>query len=394
MIILGGTYREECVLPQWSRIFGSGGRAAVAVSIQSPDTVLYTYAARNWAGDVRASMEALGIAVAIVEIDDDICFSYFHPLSNPQRQPSSLQRQRPLKATGDALLRFGFVEGDAVVDGERVVYDPQHWSEALLFGSNGSKARDLAIVLNEAELKLSTGQADESQAVEALRRQTGAAVVVVKRGPRGVAVYDADHRSLLSAYLSDTIFKIGSGDIFSAVFALQWAERKASAIDAARTASQAVSYYVSSRSAQLPSMIDFTPEPAPFKDQIGTIYLASPFFSLGQRWVVEESLKALEGLGATVFSPLHEVGIGRSSDDIAHLDLAGLERAKAVFAILDGSDPGTLFEIGYARARGIPVVALSEMSREEDLTMVIGSGCKVYADFTTAIYHAVWAAML
>lgn len=381
------------MFPQWSRIFGSGGRAAAAVSIQSPNTILHTYAARKWADDVRVSMGALGVAVEIVEIDDDICFSYLHPLSLPERQPTSPRRQVALEATGDAVLRFGLVEGDAVVDGERVVYDPQHWSEALAFGNNGSKARELAIVLNEVELRLSTEQPREAEAVEALRQRTGAAVVVVKRGPRGVAVYETMHRSLLPAYFSNPIFKIGSGDIFSAAFALEWAERKVPAVDAARAASRAVSYYVSSRSAQLPSMIDFAPQPAPVADQIGTIYLAAPFFTLGQAWLVEESLRALEGLGATVFSPLHEVGIGRPPNDIVRQDLAGLESAKVVFAIVDGNDAGTLFELGYARARGIPVVALSEAPHQQDLTMLLGSDCKVYGDFTTAIYHAVWAAM-
>lgn len=393
MIVVGGSYREECLSPQWSRIFGSGGRAAAAVSLHSPKTVLHTYAARGWVADLHASMESFGVSVEAVEIDEDICFSYFHPLSIPRREPSSLLHYPSLKVTGDAVLRFGFVEGDAVVMGERVVYDPQHWSEALKFGSNGSKARELAIVLNETELKLSTRLENEAAAVEAMRAQTGAAVIVVKRGPRGVAVYDSSGHSIVPAYISDSVFKIGSGDIFSAVFALEWSERKAPPAMAANVASRAVSYYVSSRSAQFPLHLDYSPKPAPQNDHIGLIYLAAPFFHLGQRWTVEESLRVLEDLGAPVFSPLHEVGMGRPSDDIARQDLAGLDAAKAVLAIIDGGDAGTLFEIGYARARGIPVVALAEAPRQEDLTMLVGSNCMICDDFTAAIYHAVWAAM-
>ena len=38
-----------------------------------------------------------------------------------------------------------------------------------------------------------------------------------------------------------------------------------------------------------------------------------------------------------------------------------------------------------ARDRGLPVIALAQNVREEDLKMIAGSGCKVFDDFPTAI---------
>jgi nucleoside 2-deoxyribosyltransferase len=80
------------------------------------------------------------------------------------------------------------------------------------------------------------------------------------------------------------------------------------------------------------------------------------------------------------------------ADKIAREDLAGLEKCTAVLAVLDGNDPGTIFEIGYARKAGIPVVILAESSKNSDLTMLTGSDCLTTDDLSTAVYHAVWSA--
>ncbi|HEV7255416.1 MAG TPA: nucleoside 2-deoxyribosyltransferase [Mesorhizobium sp.] len=77
---------------------------------------------------------------------------------------------------------------------------------------------------------------------------------------------------------------------------------------------------------------------------------------------------------------------------LATADLAGLESCDAVLAVMDGRDPGTLFEVGYARSNGIPVIMLAENVREGDLTMFSGTGCEVVPDVSTAAYKAVWAA--
>jgi nucleoside 2-deoxyribosyltransferase len=392
MNIVGGVYLEECVTPSWSRIFGSGGRAAAAVSVLSPGSTLVAYAARAWADDVRHSMEAFGVKASLVEIEPELCFSYFHPLSQPELHPPEFPQEPPLQVSGEAVLRFGFVEGDARIEAERAVFDPQNWAEALRFRENGSQAAALAVVLNETELALSTGSFGP-QAVELVMQRNQADVVVVKRGARGALVYEAGVASVVPAYRSASVFKIGSGDVFSAVFAHHWTERGLDAAQAADAASQAVSRYVDSRNVQADPTGGAAGTPVPPDGPTGPIYLAAPFFNIGQRWVVEEARRALLGLGAEVFSPLHDVGVLGGARSIAQGDLEGLRRARAVLAITDSEDAGTLFEVGYARDRDIPVVVLAESPRVESLTMLEGSGCMVVRDFSSAVFNAVWAAM-
>jgi nucleoside 2-deoxyribosyltransferase len=78
---------------------------------------------------------------------------------------------------------------------------------------------------------------------------------------------------------------------------------------------------------------------------------------------------------------------------VAPADLAAVDASGAVLALLDGLDPGTLFEVGYARARGIPIIAVAESVGAEALTMLIGSDCYMTNDLTTGIYAACWQVM-
>lgn len=364
----------------------------MALSGLSKEVLLHAYAAVAWADDARASFETLGVTTHLKEIPSDISFQYFHPMSAAELVGCPAVAETPLAATGPAVLRFGFVEGTAIIQARRAVFDPQNADEALQFHENGSRAEELAIVLNEAEIRESTAMTGPA-AMHALRQRTGADVVVVKRGPRGAQVYAGGEVLTVPARVSEEVFKIGSGDVFSAVFAHHWAECGVLPVDAATAASHAVAKYVTTRDAKAVGGVGGFCPPAPTEGWGGPIYIAAPFFNLAQRWMVEETRAALMALDAPVFSPLHEVGTAGSRAEIAAADLAGLRGCRAVLAIVDGEDAGTLFEVGYARDRGIPVVALAENPRPESLTMLEGSGCRVTRDFTTAVYHAVWAAL-
>ena len=96
------------------------------------------------------------------------------------------------------------------------------------------------------------------------------------------------------------------------------------------------------------------------------VYLAGPFFNIGQRWLLEESLGALQAIGLKVFSPLHEIGLG-DSHEVAQQDLDGLRRSRALFALVDGLDAGTMLEVGYARSLGKSVVVLAESTAVEPM---------------------------
>jgi nucleoside 2-deoxyribosyltransferase len=218
-------------------------------------------------------------------------------------------------------------------------------------------------------------------------------LVILKRGIHGATVFEREkHPAQIPAYQSTRVFKIGSGDVFSAAFAQLWAEQGLPADQAADLASRAASVYVETSCLPLPSMEELDQRiPAKPPDQSKHVYLAAPFFTAVQIWIVEQLLKAIEDLGAKVFSPLHDVGVHAEAEQIASLDLAGLKSSGAVLAVVNGSDPGTLFEVGYARSLDIPVVALAEQVLPSDLTMLVGTRCEVVDDLCTATYRSIWA---
>jgi nucleoside 2-deoxyribosyltransferase len=97
----------------------------------------------------------------------------------------------------------------------------------------------------------------------------------------------------------------------------------------------------------------------------------------------------LEELGLDVFSPVHKIGPG-PAQVVGPADIAAIKSCDALFAIADGLDSGTLFEIGYARALGKPVYVLAQAVSAEDLKMVEGSNCQVFDDFVSVLHHVAW----
>ena len=152
-----------------------------------------------------------------------------------------------------------------------------------------------------------------------------------------------------------------------------------------------MSQYVNTRSLPISSANELLGIDAePINPGKGRIYLAAPFFNLAERWIVEEIRNQLMTMNVPVFSPLHDVGEG-PGEVVAPLDLKGLDECQAVLAILNGTDAGTVFEVGYAVARGTPVVALAQNMRPEDVKMPAGTGCRIVDDLVSSIYHAIWA---
>lgn len=120
-------------------------------------------------------------------------------------------------------------------------------------------------------------------------------------------------------------------------------------------------------------------------------YLAGPFFDLAQVWMVEEARRNLGESGLRVFSPFHNIGLG-NAQQVVQQDLKAIRDSDIVLAIVDGLDAGTLYEIGYARALGKPVVVFIERESEESLKMAEGSDCLIVRNYTTALYATLWKA--
>jgi nucleoside 2-deoxyribosyltransferase len=392
--VVGGVYHEQCLWPTWDQIYGSGGRAATAIIVHVDKVVLRTYACKELEDGFRKAAEVFKFDLVTTPVETGISFEYVHCLSTPVLRPalSSISNHPPIEVQDEAVLRFGMLEGSAKVDATWCVYDPQSAFDPESFWENGSKAEHLAIVGNRSEIEAMSGEHDLVKAAAKLI-QLGAEVVVVKSGPVGAYVHTAGGgATLIPAYRSDLVWTIGSGDVFAAVFAARWAVHRESPEAAAELASRAVSQYAETMALPVAPATELSQmQRVPASTVPGKVYLASPFFNLGQRWLVDEARRYLTELGLTVFSPVHDIGPGLA-EVVGPADLAALDTCDRVFAIMDGLDVGTIFEVGYARAKNIAVYVLAQSVTEEDLKMVAGSDCKVFFDFVTALHHTAWKA--
>jgi hypothetical protein len=390
--VTGGVYEEKCIEPFWDEIYGSAGRAAAALSGHTP-VDLVTYRAGTLRDGFDNLERAFGVSSSGPEIGSSVSFSYMHSLSVPHiaPRPDAIPQNDPLIVKSDVVLRFGMLEGEAVVNARRAIYDPQSAFAPKNFRENGSEADELVLILNRFEARKLSGKTDLEEALDFLMSTQEAKVVVIKMGGHGALVAHGRERHRVPAYRSENVFKIGSGDVFSAAFALFWGVQRRPPAEAAELASRAVSFYVNSRTLPIPSADELAALPLePVSPQSGQIYLASPFFDIGQRWLVEEIRTLLLDGGAQVFSPLHDIGDG-PGPIVAPQDLRGLDESKAVIAVLNGADVGTVFEVGYAVAARKPVIALAQNMRAEDLKMVEGTNCRIVGDLVSAIYQVIWA---
>ena len=110
------------------------------------------------------------------------------------------------------------------------------------------------------------------------------------------------------------------------------------------------------------------------EDKQYDFYVAGPFFDPEQTASMEQ---ILEDHGKVLFKPrfvsqIEEVGPeGCFADDIH-----GINAAKAVVANLMDEDPGTMFEIGYAHALGIPVYGYFEnLTPMDRVNLMIAHWC-------------------
>jgi nucleoside 2-deoxyribosyltransferase len=392
--IVGGTYHEYCIQPFWNELFGSGLRATLSLHGKT-DLLFYTYSDEHTKVILTSIASHLGFEVIINPIHKSIEFTYEHPLDNPIYYPSKMDfiNREPITIdTNENVICFGMIEGNAVISGNKVVYDPQDPGNARSFYENGSTAQQLVVVLNRDEANVIFGSCDLVALQNYLKDKKEAYAIVLKSGPDGAYVIQDKTIHQVPAFITDQVWPIGSGDIFSGQFGYNWMTAGYSLEAAAEEASKATAYYVNSKALPIPNKLEV--RFSPFKKNIKQnkkVYLAGPFFSMGQRWLVNQFRDALMNVGLAVFSPFHDVGIGHP-EKVAPLDLRAISECDIILSIVDGLDSGTLFEIGYAKAKGIPVIVFVENEKKESLTMLEGTNCIFENDFSTTIYKTLWQA--
>jgi nucleoside 2-deoxyribosyltransferase len=402
--VVGGCYVEDCSFPRSTIYRGSGMRAASILTGFGSNVTLCTVTGPGLADDFTDIAKRKGIKLESTSGSADIWFRYRHPLAKPDVYPAVVSAATyPDDVAADRALVFGMLEGRPKVLAKRAVYDPQDGFHARPFDENGSTAEELLIIASLSEGRALTAQEEPEKIARALLATGKCVGLIIKCGPQGALIATATAQQWIRPFPSKRVWKIGSGDVFSAAFAHAWLQEGIAILDSAWFASRVVAEYVGTRAETFaPECLKRIREEASAAATNTTtaarsipnagIYLAGPFFTTNQQWLVDEARSALREMGFKVFSPIHEIGEG-PPEIVAPADIFALENSRLVFALLNGLDAGTLFEVGYARALGIPVVALAEAVDERSLTMLLGSGCAVLDDFATSIYTACWQLM-
>lgn len=406
LCVVGGAYIEECAFPRCRVYRGSGGRAASFLSGLSVPVVFSTTLGPISAVAFKGLASEFNYTLDSTEGQDDIRFFYQFPMGRPEILPHIRKPVQSSKSIDcDKALVFGMLEGRPTVRAKRVIYDPQDGYLSKPFRHNGSDAEELVLIVSGSEGEALSGSSDPERITQAILDSDNTVVaVVVKNGPLGAFVKTRDSEAWVKPFPSRSVYKIGSGDIFSAAFTYYWFYRNDNAIDAAWFASRVSSAYVETAQDRFRTedVEQFIKEAGEAKHEFRElskpsippkkIYLAGPFFTTSQQWLVDEVRNALLRLGFEVLSPFHDIGLGEASE-VASKDIEELRKSGVVLALLDGMDSGTLFEVGYARSIGLPVVAVAEAVKESDLTMISGTGCLVTSDLSTGIYKACWELM-
>ncbi|WP_138992756.1 PfkB family carbohydrate kinase [Larkinella sp. C7] len=394
--IVGGTYQEFCFEPFWEETYGSGLRACLTVLALDQTQAVYYH---TFADKPRAQfLETLERQFDNLSLDINgsrltPSFYYDHPLSTPRihPRPDTLDKtDHKITLEGDQILLYGMIEGNATVKGKKVVYDPQSPANPQPFSSTGSTADELIIVINFSEAKAICKTDDIEGIKNFFFTYEGAYAIIIKMGPQGAYVFAKDgYNIIIPVFETNYVWPIGSGDVFAASFSYYWFSGK-SLEDAAMKASLATAAYCSTRG--LPSVeinssafkpLSITQKPSK------PVYLAGPFFTFAERWLIDQIRTILLGLNVRVFSPFHDVGYGLAQD-VVHKDIEAIEKSGLILAVLDGLDSGTLFEVGYAVSRKTPVVAYVQNETNDSIKMLEGTQCVIESDLSTAIYKAYW----
>lgn len=393
LTVVGGIYLENCFTPIYSELFGSALRATCALGNKGIDIELKGTVGKEHFNDLVYKSKLYGFTNSVSESDlKTVEFSYFTPLTKPNIY-NLPDKKEHLKVNADNILYYGMIENDCEVVGNYVVYDPQNH---IAFSETKSKAQHLAIILNKNEAQMISKRYDDGliDIGKQLKKSENAEVVVIKNGAKGAIVFYNDSYEIIPVFETHKVWSIGSGDVFSAVFAWKWIVEKLNPIEAAMFASKSVADFCETQ--QLP-LVDSNNRHNPIVSRdINRVYIASPFFTVSDKLFVNEIRNLLIEFGNEVFSPMHDLGLlddkasKTQMDEARNRDLLEIEKCDTILAVLSGNDPGTIFEIGYAIAKGKRLIILAENYKEADLFMFKDINCEITEDFTTAIYKASW----
>jgi len=391
--VVGGAYRETCVEPHVDWTYGSGVRAAAVLGETADRLVTVADSSTRAAiGSVLRHQE-----LEVTPRRQPIKFAYDTPLSQPRLFVHDSDRDIDVsRVEAKEAIVFGMVEARPVVSARRAIVDPQH-SLSLGQLAETIDSDELVIVANVREINALADSRDLQTAVEEVSTRTGASGVVVKAGALGALVFWKGAEAVgIPAIVTQSVFPIGSGDVFTAALAMHYFEN-GDLIAAARFASRRTAGYVRVRHLQpvnlgsearatVPPTVSSVQDPP-------SVYVAASFANPEQRWSGRTIDRGIDDIGGHSLYPLREVGAKEEARVTAQADLENLDRCDALVLLADVARTGPFFESGWATSRGLPVVVMNSDPNPDRYTMLEGTGADLVSDLATAAYRAVWAAI-
>lgn len=103
-------------------------------------------------------------------------------------------------------------------------------------------------------------------------------------------------------------------------------------------------------------------------ESTGKIYVAGSLFTSAERGFLEQIDKICQESGYSTYLPHRDAGLSsdaNSRERCFQMDKAALDEVVLLVAVLNGPDvdSGTAWEMGYAYARGIPVLSITDDKR-------------------------------
>ncbi len=335
MTVYGGYYKEECLLPQWNNYFGSAGRAVAILSNLNNDIIFETYVSKELNKHIKYFGDFYNIKLKLHENKFNIGFSYFHSLSNPKvlsNKNYHIEKNNLINIVDENVICYGTLESQPpIIKAKKCVFDFQSSSFDEVYNSN-NKIDEICLILNFKE----ASQVSENINIKNIKEYffnilPSLEILIIKDGPFGGNVFmKENHNIQIPIFKTDKLFKIGTGDIFTAIFGYLWIKQdiyKYSLEQITEISSFSVAYFAQNFSNYKVNILERYKNKYFEKAYINTyniskkVYLAGPFFNTAQRWQLEDIKQLLGNFKFDVFSPLHDVGTSQDSQQIASLDL-------------------------------------------------------------------------
>ncbi len=357
------------------QLLGSAGRAVFALSSMQPDLELHTYQPRELWPDIQANFAPTCRSCKIYPSSSRIQFSYLFPLGRPQQTHYRDVAGDPPIVTGKHVLTFGCVEGDFAVRGDVVVADLQG-SASRGLRVEGCQADRLGIVLNTPEAMNRTGMRTVTEAANKLLAIEDAEVVVVKDGPNGARLYSRSRPvEIIPAYSSRSLYKIGSGDIFTAVFAHNWMNGSTPE-EAADLASRHTAAYVEAPS--LPLRVNLPKQKARQPKKIDEVIVVAANNSVKDVWFLNILSEAIDRLASVHLCIVNKDEVKQQAEQAL-----GRSAAVSILWITENNSELEAAILGSNISGADSIFYINELSTHTSME-------RVFADLSQAIYELFW----